>query len=215
MASGGSQDLGGRDYFQTLLKAGGREITSIDQLQKGDIIQEGQGRHTFIIVNRVSGDVFNIVDSNHNWNERVSNYDRTVSLNANKRAFRMGLIDQTTPAANPAKPMLGALESVEEAPDGIMVKGWTIDADVTRPISAQIYAGKGEVKPENGKSITIKADDSRLDVAAQNPGYGSSHGFRGFMALPRGEHTVCLYGINAPNTAGENTNLGCKTIVVR
>ncbi len=217
MTSGGTQNLGGRNYFQTFTSAGGTEIRSIDALQKGDIVQEGHGRHTFIIVSRVSGNTFNIVDSNHRRDERVRTYDRTVTLNSGKRAFRMGIASQTptVAAAAVAKPMIGALETVEATPGGITVKGWAIDADVTRPISAQIVAGKGVVKPEDDKSMIIKADDSRLDIAAQNPGFGSSHGFRSFMELPKGDHTICLYGVNAPNTPGQNTNLGCKTVAVR
>ncbi len=217
MTSGGTQNLGGRSYFQTFLSAGGTEIRSVDALQKGDIVQEGHGKHTFIIVSRVSGNTFNIVDSNRRRDERVRTYDRPVTLNSSKRAYRMGTPSLTPAVAAAAvvKPMKGALETVEASPGGITVKGWAIDADVTRPISAQIVAGKGVVQPEHGNSITLKADDSRLDIAAQNPGFGSSHGFRSFMELPEGDHTICLYGINAPNTPGENTNLGCKTVTVR
>lgn len=215
MTSGGTQNLGGRNYFQTFLSAGGAEIRSVEELQKGDIVQEGQGKHTFIIVSRVSGNNFTIVDSNRQRDERVRTYNRTVTLNYSKRAYRMGMANQAPATAAVAKPMVGGLETVEAAPGGIAVKGWVIDSDVTRPILAQIYAGKGSTKPEDGKSITVKADDARLDVAAQNPGFGSSHGFRGFMELPKGDHTVCLYGVNAPSTPGENTNLGCKTVSVR
>ncbi len=221
IASGGTQNLGGRDYFQPFLAAGGTRIQSIDHLQKGDIVQEGQGKHTYIIVNRVADSTFTIVDSNRQWNERVATYDRVVTLDSSKRAYRMGLIDQIAPttADGVGKPILGALESVEEAPNGAMVKGWTIDGDVTRPISAKIYAGSSDINPETGigvtASIVVKADDSRLDIAAQNSGYGASHGFRGFVALPQGGHTVCLYGVNAPNTPGADTNLGCRVIIVR
>lgn len=215
MASNGTQNLGGRDYFRTFLAAGAQEIASIDELQKGDIVQEGQGRHTFIIVSRVSGNVFNVVDSNHRWNEKVSNYDRAVTLNYSKRAFRMGLIQPQVAAAAATKPMVGALDSLEAANGGTIARGWVIDADVTRPTYAQLFAGSDSLKPEDGKSLTVKADDLRMDVAATHTRYGSSHGFRAFIPLPAGTHVICLYGVNAPDTPGENTKLGCKAVTVQ
>lgn len=88
--SGGSQDastvLAGGDYFQSFINAGGTRITDVSQLIKGDIVQIGQwadssSLHTFIIVGRVSGSTFRVVDSNSKWDQIVRTYDRTVSLN--------------------------------------------------------------------------------------------------------------------------------------
>lgn len=237
MASGGTQNVGGRDYFRTFLAAGGQEIRSIDQLQKGDIVQEGQGKHTFIIVARVSGATFQVVDSNHRWNERVSTYNRNVTLNYSKRAFRMGLIgpggttvtpvsamnrsgygSRTTAAVAAApvtpKPIVGELESVEATKDGVIIRGWALDGDVTRPINTRIYANETGEKPEDGTSLMAKADASRMDIVAKQPGYGASHGLRTFMPLPAGSHTICLYGVNVSGTPGENTKLGCQAFVV-
>ena len=92
MASGGSQNVGG-GYFQPYLNAGGSEITSVESLVKGDIVQVGEGVHTFIIVGRVSGNLFTVVDSNRNYDEMVTSYDRTVALDSNTRAFRMGAVN--------------------------------------------------------------------------------------------------------------------------
>ncbi len=249
MASGGTQNLGGRDYFRTFLAAGGQEIRSLDQLQKGDIVQEGHGRHTFIIVGRVAGSTFQVVDSNHRWNERVSTYNRNVTLNYSKRAFRMGLIGPgsaispasasigsssttysstrtatkakvkvggTAITAAPAtpKPIVGNLESIEATEDGAIIRGWAIDGDVTRPVNTRIYANETGEKPEDGTSMVVKADISRMDIVAKQPGYGASHGLRTFMPLPVGSHTVCMYGLNASGTPGENTKLGCQAVII-
>ena len=92
MASGGSQNVGG-GYFQPFLNAGGSEITSVESLAKGDIVQVGEGVHTFIIVGRVSGSLFTVVDSNRNYDEMVNSYDRNVTLDSNTRAFRMGTVN--------------------------------------------------------------------------------------------------------------------------
>ncbi len=100
MVSGHTQNLGGSDYFQPFLSAGGTEIADINSLVKGDIVQVGQGTHTFIIVRRVSGSTFNVVDSNHiDKNEMVMNYDRTFSLSSTTRAFRMGTVGQSSGGA--------------------------------------------------------------------------------------------------------------------
>lgn len=216
MASNGTQNLGGRDYFTPFLRAGGTEVTTIDGLQKGDIVQEGQGSHTYIIVNRVADSTFTVVDSNRKWNEKVYTYDRQVTLSYNKRAFRMGMMAQVQPAAavRPVKPMMGALESVTPAKGGAVIRGWAIDADVTRPVNVQAFAGSGREPEKGGKSFIVKADQARIDVAADNQKYGASHGYQTFMALEPGNHVVCVYGVNAPGTPGDNAKLGCQAVAV-
>ncbi len=88
------------DYFQSFLNAGGIRITDINQLSKGDIVQIGQyssspSLHTFIIVSRVSGSTFNVVDSNSKRDGVVRNYNRTVILGSTVRAYRMGTVSST------------------------------------------------------------------------------------------------------------------------
>lgn len=214
MTSGGTQNLGGRNYFTPFLKAGGTEIRSLDALRKGDIVQEGQGRHTFIIVKHVSDKTFTVVDSNRKWNERVYTYDRQVNLTTAKRAFRMGTVVPEAPAV-PPKPMHGHLDSVDATKDGAIVKGWAIDSDVTRPIDVLLYAGKETARPEDGAKTLAEADVSRMDVARQFPNFGSSHGFRSFIPLEKGNHIVCVYGVNAPGTPGEDIKLGCRAVTVK
>ena len=96
-ASGHTQDItaaaGGGDYFLHLQNAGGTQITSYDSLSKGDVVQEGRyGGHTYIIVSRVSGSTFNVVDSNHNYDNVVHEYQRDVPLDSNDKAFRFGTV---------------------------------------------------------------------------------------------------------------------------
>jgi hypothetical protein len=93
MASGGAQYPTGSDYFQSFLNAGGTRIADISQLSKGDIVQVvWPSLHTFIIVRRVSGNTFNVVDSNSALNLMVRNYNRTFSLSNTTRAYRMGTV---------------------------------------------------------------------------------------------------------------------------
>jgi hypothetical protein len=103
-ASDGTQDIsavaGGGDYFAHLVNAGGTQITSLDDLSKGDVVQKGEyGDHTYIIVGRVSGSTFDVVDANHALNEVVMHYHRKVVLDSNDRAYRFGYVGGSPPSA--------------------------------------------------------------------------------------------------------------------
>jgi uncharacterized protein YegP (UPF0339 family) len=96
-ASDHTQDItaaaGGSDYFAHLQNAGGKEITSYDDLSRGDVVQEGRyGGHTYIIVSRVSDSTFDVVDSNHNYDNVVHEYHRVVPLDSNDKAYRFGTV---------------------------------------------------------------------------------------------------------------------------
>lgn len=217
MASAGTQNLGGRDYFQPFIKAGGKEINTIGELQRGDIVQEGQGSHTYIIAKRLDGNNFTVVDSNKRWNERVSTYDREVKLSYNKRAFRMGAPggDLSSAPARLPQPMMGNLDRIEMTEEGAVARGWAMDGDVTRPIDVRFYEVTDPKKPTEGRSLSDKANKVRMDLASSYPEYGSSHGFRTFLPLPSGAHVICAYAINAADTPGTDLNLGCQSISVK
>jgi|GEM_PF-3119226 len=94
----------GNDYFSQFANAGGVEINNINNLVKGDIVQRYIGPtdlHTVIVVQRVSGSTFQVVDSNYAYDEvvRVHNYD--ITLSSSMRAFRMGTVI-SQPATVPA-----------------------------------------------------------------------------------------------------------------
>jgi hypothetical protein len=106
MASDHKQNLstGNGDYYRPFLSAGGERITNINELVEGDIVQVGEGGHTFIIVKKVSVKAngvgtFNVVDSNHEYNEKVMNYNRTFSLSTETRAYRMGSLPKPSAGA--------------------------------------------------------------------------------------------------------------------
>jgi hypothetical protein len=92
IASGHTQWLGGgTDYFSELARYGTR-ITDVNSLVKGDVVQIGQGIHTFIIVSQVSGSTYKVVDSNEHSDHKVWNYNRSVALTDTERAYRLGSI---------------------------------------------------------------------------------------------------------------------------
>ncbi|MFT3798435.1 hypothetical protein [Microbacterium sp.] len=86
----------------------------------------------------------------------------------------------------------------------IQVKGWAIDPDVAQSIAVHLYV--------DGNGVSLTADESRPDVAAAYPGYGSLHGFSATVVATSGQHTVCAYGINT--VPGANTLLGCGVVTV-
>jgi hypothetical protein len=102
----------------------------------------------------------------------------------------------------------GAVDSVTSVPAGLRVQGWTIDADTTAPITA-------EVRIDGAAVIALPANVSRPDVGAAYPGFGSNHGFDVVIAAPGpGAHEVCVYGLNAPSTPGADRLLRCYDVVV-
>ncbi len=125
-ATGLNTGTGWPDYFVGFTNAGGVRITDVNALAKGDIVQYGQteayaGLHTFIIVSRVSGSTYNVIDSNRARDEKVSRYDRTVVLDNDRRAFRLGTVK--TPVAT-TPPRIGSLST-----DGTLyVKEGALDA---------------------------------------------------------------------------------------
>ncbi len=211
MVSGGTMNLGdpNQDYFRPLV-AKGTEIKDINALAKGDIVQDGQGTHTFIVVGRVTGNTFDVVDSNHDSQETVMHYHRQVVLDANQRGFRMGTVNGGP--STDGQPF-GHLDEVQPAPGGVNLRGWAIDPDTDAPIQVHFYAGDGAAKPGVNPSMALTANASRPDVAQAFPHYSANHGYSGFFPLPSGRHTVCAYGINFP-AGGNNPQLGCITVTV-
>jgi hypothetical protein len=100
LVSGGTQYPTGT-YFQSFFDAGGKEVKKESDLAKGDIVQWGNGLHTYIIVGHLHDDVFNVVDSNSDGKSEIvaGPHQRKVALSANQRAFRMGRISAPARAA--------------------------------------------------------------------------------------------------------------------
>ncbi len=100
MASGRTQWAGG-GYFTSFASLGS-EIFDVAQLTKGDIVQKyvsGTNLHTLIVISRLSGNIFNVVDSNYSGgNELVSAHPYSINLSSTVRAFRLGSVNQS-PAA--------------------------------------------------------------------------------------------------------------------
>ena len=88
-----------------------------------------------------------------------------------------------SPGPNPT----AVMDSINRQPDGLHLKGWTVDPDSTGPTAVDVYA--------NGVGVArLTADRSRPDVGAAYPDYGAAHGFD--AVLPGVGGNVCVYAIN-------------------
>ena len=90
---------GAGNYFKRFAEVGATEIESLDDLATGDIVQVGasdsaRNLHTYVIVSRVKGSTFDIVDSNGDGKrEIVAHRHRAITLDgSSSRAFRLGKV---------------------------------------------------------------------------------------------------------------------------
>ncbi|HEY6532734.1 MAG TPA: CAP domain-containing protein [Acidimicrobiales bacterium] len=89
----------------------------------------------------------------------------------------------------------------------LTIEGWAWDPDTpNEPIDVHIYV--------DGEGLAVRADRPRPDVAASVAGAGPDHGYRAVVSVAPGSHEICVYGINAPRSPGDNTNLGCRKVKV-
>lgn len=204
-----SNQAGGNDYFAHLRNAGATPISDINALGKGDVVQQGRfGGHTYIIIGRVGGSTFDVVDSNRNYDRRVSRYSRNVTLNADTQGFRFGRVSSTPNNRQP----FGHLDEVRPVPGGLNVAGWGIDPDTDAPIEMHFYAGDGTPRPGVNPGLALLANSSRPDVANAFPPHSPNHGVTGHFKLPAGSHTLCAYGIDS--AGGHNPQFGCRSVTV-
>ena len=108
------------------------------------------------------------------------------------------------PPVNP----FGQWTDARATPGSTLLTGWVVDAGSSAPLSVGITVAGTVFAPR-------LANVSRPDVAASYPATGPGHGFSLALNLPDGTHRVCLTGRNAAGTAGANTALGCRSVVVK
>ena len=115
------------------------------------------------------------------------------------------LADGTSGSAAFGNPF-GNAETFASRPGGYTVGGWVIDPDTTSPIGVDVWT-------DGHYAGHLTANDSRPDVGAAWPGWGSKHGYSLDLPAPPGDHTVCVYAINV-STGNANTGLGCRVVHV-
>ncbi len=100
---------------------------------------------------------------------------------------------------------IGVIDTASNGVGSISVTGWVVDPDTAAAIDVHVYVdGIGR--------LAIRADGTRIDVAAGFPGYGPTRGYSGSVSIGGGAHTVCVYGINVG--VGNHSLLGCRVVQV-
>ena len=129
----------------------------------------------------------------------------TVCIGLNSMSVPMsGCRQVVLPSGSP----FGILDWATPVPGGINISGWTIDPDSAGTVMVRFY-----VKGSRGLAIRdFNADTQRGDLSAVFPLYGPAHGFSGWLPAAAGPNSICAVATNIG--AGENTLLGCRSIVV-
>ena len=105
---------------------------------------------------------------------------------------------------------VGNYESVTAVSGGARIVGWTLDQDTSASTVVDVYDGACCTNPVG----EFNANASRPDVASVWTDYGDLHGFDVTVSLSAGTHNICVFGINAAGTYGNNADLGCRSVTV-
>lgn len=97
----------------------------------------------------------------------------------------------------------GSIDVVMGSETGVNVAGWALDPNSVDPIDVHIYV-------DGAIAGAATASKPRADVEAVHPSYGPNHGFDTTVSVSPGDHSVCVYAINA--FVGNNVLLGCRTV---
>jgi hypothetical protein len=110
--------------------------------------------------------------------------------------------DPTVPAGTPE----ANLDAIPSTVRTISVSGWAVDPDAptaTVPVSVRI----------DQNWYALYASNSGADLSPQYAGAGTDHYFSGSYTVPPGNHSLCIYLVNAGG-AGDLGTLGCQTVAV-
>jgi hypothetical protein len=99
---------------------------------------------------------------------------------------------------------VGNLESVVRTAGVAQITGWAVDPDTADPVAVHVYV-------DGAWGGAYSASQSRPDVGAAYPGYGSGHGISVQVPVPTSPANVCVYLINA-GPGSTNPLLGCRRV---
>jgi YVTN family beta-propeller protein len=129
----------------------------------------------------------------------------TNSLGSDSKAFTLWVNTANVSTGPP----FGTVDSLTADDGNLIVRGWAIDPDSMVPVTGQLSI--------DGKLTPFTANQSRPDVAALYPNYGSAHGYSMTATLGPGAHNICIYApdiAGSGETPGGTETLGCKTVMV-
>lgn len=173
-------------YFKAFEDAGAMRITDSASLSKGDIVQYGETEndpdlHTFIIIGKVSGSTYEVIDSNSGRNGpyNVSRYNRAVTLNSSKRAYRLGKASGTSTIADGKFIRVGSSAAVYVIAGGapLRVTNWnnvggskpTTSISQTTFNSLPKYPKNGTfIKAGTSNTVQVVAGGAALKISSWN-----------------------------------------------
>jgi hypothetical protein len=129
------------------------------------------------------------------------------AINTGQGAQNPGLGCRTVTVQAAAWNPIGRFDGMSVTGRVVTIAGYAIEPDQpTSPSRVHVYV--------DGRATTaLTAGSTRADVGRAFPWAGPLHGFSTRLTLAPGRHTICVYGINAGNGAG-NPSLGCKAVTV-
>lgn len=101
----------------------------------------------------------------------------------------------------------GSFDSATRSPQGVTVRGWTIDPDTASPTDVHVYV-------DGRLAAMTVANGERADVGNAYPAYGSRHGYSVAVPMGEGAHTVCVYALDYEKRA-DNPIVACRRVDVR
>jgi hypothetical protein len=108
----------------------------------------------------------------------------------------------TAPKGSP----YGVAEQMSFYPGGMTFAGWAVDpSSPTRPVTINFVV-------DNKVLAHVTANAPRPDIKPPDKTAGPNHGFRTFVVIPAGKHTVCVQAKNIG--AGADVTLRCQNRVL-
>lgn len=107
----------------------------------------------------------------------------------------------------PTRTPLGYVDTLVASPAGgaVDIGGWTLDPSSTASTALHVYV-------DGSFANGYIASSARYDVAAAYPDAGANHGFAAHLTAAAGQHTVCVYGLNAQTD--KSRQLLCRLVTV-
>jgi cell wall-associated NlpC family hydrolase len=99
----------------------------------------------------------------------------------------------------------GHLDSLTRKGAVASFRGWAADPDMSGTVRVVLTVDRTPIR-------SLLANQSRADVGAAFPKFGSKRGYSGSVALPAGNHSVCL--VAGDLGSGSDTRLGCHAFAV-
>ncbi|WP_146243224.1 hypothetical protein [Curtobacterium sp. MCBD17_021] len=122
----------------------------------------------------------------------------------------LGACRQVTVGVDRSHEPVGRLDTATVGSGGVTVTGWAYDPDTRDPLSVAFYDRTSGSRNLGRVSTSV----ARPDVVRAHPAAPANSGYTRTIALSKGTHELCTYGINV-GAGTTNPLLGCRSVTVR